>query len=239
LCPKLLGAFLCSPDILVRKSNQLTTVAQCQPRTGVGAGNSTCSDNSDTNRSIVYHPVSFVASPRHSLTRRCWGSFFHRHKVCLPKIGGAKMRAVVQRVSEAWVEVEGQRVAQIGRGLLVLLGVGQGDTEEDARYLASKIANLRVFEDEEGKLNRSVLEIGGSVLVVSNFTLYGDCRKGRRPSFTDAAPPEIADQLYRRFCEFLAAEGVPVQTGVFQAHMHVGLINDGPVTLLLDSKKQF
>jgi D-tyrosyl-tRNA(Tyr) deacylase len=149
------------------------------------------------------------------------------------------MRAVVQRVSEAWVEVEGQRVAQIGRGLLVLLGVGQGDTEEDARYLASKIANLRVFEDEEGKLNRSVLEIEGSVLVVSNFTLYGDCRKGRRPSFTNAAPPEIADQLYRRFCEFLAAEGVPVQTGVFQAHMHVGLINDGPVTLLLDSKKQF
>ncbi|MDW8029958.1 MAG: D-aminoacyl-tRNA deacylase [Armatimonadota bacterium] len=149
------------------------------------------------------------------------------------------MRAVVQRVSEAWIEVEGQKVARIGQGLLVLLGVGQGDNEEDAKYLANKVANLRVFEDEEGKLNKSVLEIGGSALVVSNFTLYGDCRKGRRPSFTDAAPPEIANQLYLRFCDFLKAEGVPVQMGVFQAHMHVGLINDGPVTLLLDSKKQF
>ncbi|MCS7191367.1 MAG: D-aminoacyl-tRNA deacylase [Armatimonadetes bacterium] len=149
------------------------------------------------------------------------------------------MRAVVQRVSEAWVEIEGQEVARIGKGLLVLLGVGQVDSEEDAKYLANKVANLRVFEDEEGKLNKSVLEIGGSVLVVSNFTLYGDCRKGRRPSFTDAAPPEIANQLYLRFCDFLKAEGVPVQMGVFQAHMHVGLINDGPITLLLDSQKQF
>lgn len=149
------------------------------------------------------------------------------------------MRAVIQRVSEAWVEVEGQEVARIGHGLLVLLGIGQGDSEEDAKYLANKIANLRVFEDEEGKLNRSVLEVGGSVLVVSNFTLYGDCRKGRRPSFTDAAPPEIAHELYLRFCDFLKVEGVPVQMGVFQAHMHVGLVNDGPVTLLLDSKKQF
>ncbi len=149
------------------------------------------------------------------------------------------MRAVIQRVSEAWVEVEGQEVARIGHGLLVLLGIGQGDSEEDAKYLANKIANLRVFGDEEGKLNRSVLEVGGSVLVVSNFTLYGDCRKGRRPSFTDAAPPEIAHELYLRFCDFLKVEGVPVQMGVFQAHMHVGLVNDGPVTLLLDSKKQF
>lgn len=149
------------------------------------------------------------------------------------------MRAVVQRVVEAWVEVEGQEVARIGQGLLVLLGVGQGDSDEDAKYLANKIANLRVFEDEEGKLNKSVLEVGGSVLVVSNFTLYGDCRKGRRPSFTDAANPEVANELYQRFCEFLKAEGVPVETGIFQAHMHVGLINDGPVTLLLDSKKQF
>ncbi len=153
--------------------------------------------------------------------------------------GGAEMRAVVQRVSEAWVEVSGQEIARIGRGLLLLIGVGQGDTEEEARYLANKIANLRIFEDEEGKLNRSVGEISGSALVVSNFTLYGDCRKGRRPSFTDAAPPEIAEKLYQRFCEFLMEEGVPVQTGVFQAHMHVGLVNDGPVTLLLDSKKQF
>ncbi len=149
------------------------------------------------------------------------------------------MRAVVQRVSEAWVEVEGREIARIGRGLLVLLGVGRDDGEGDAQYLANKIANLRIFEDEEGKLNKSVLEIGGSALVVSNFTLYGDCRKGRRPSFTDAAPPEIADKLYQRFCELLQGEGVPVQKGVFQAHMHVGLVNDGPVTLLLDSKKQF
>lgn len=149
------------------------------------------------------------------------------------------MRAVVQRVSEAWVEVNGKEVARIGRGLLVLLGVGQGDSEEDASYLASKIANLRIFEDETGKLNKSVLEIGGSALVVSNFTLYGDCRKGRRPSFTEAAVPEVAERLYQRFCDFMTSEGVPVQMGVFQAYMRVGLVNDGPVTLLLDSKKQF
>lgn len=149
------------------------------------------------------------------------------------------MRAVVQRVSEAWVEVSGQQLARIGHGLLVFLGVGRDDSEEDARYLANKIANLRIFEDDEGKLNRSVVEVGGSVLVVSNFTLYGDCRKGRRPSFSEAAPPEIANELYQRFCDFLTAEGAPVQTGVFQAHMHIGLVNDGPVTILLDSKKVF
>ncbi len=149
------------------------------------------------------------------------------------------MRAVVQRVAEAWVEVNEQVVAQIGQGLLVLLGVSNEDTEEDARYLANKVAHLRIFEDEEGKLNRSVLEVKGSALVVSNFTLYGDCRKGRRPSFTDAAPPEKAEALYLRFCDYLQAEGVPVQQGIFQAHMHVGLVNDGPVTLLLDSKKVF
>ncbi len=149
------------------------------------------------------------------------------------------MRAIVQRVAEAWVEVEGKRVAQIGQGILVLLGVGREDTENDARYLAQKVAHLRLFEDAEGKLNRSVLEVGGSALVVSNFTLYGDCRKGRRPSFANSAPPEIAEHLYYRFCEFLASEGVPVHMGVFQAHMHVGLINDGPVTLLLDSRKSF
>ncbi len=149
------------------------------------------------------------------------------------------MRAVVQRVAEAWVEVDRKVVAKIGRGLLVLLGVGANDEDADARYLANKVAHLRVFEDEEGKLNRSVLETGGSVLVVSNFTLYGDCRKGRRPSFTDAAPPDLAEHLFQRFCDYLAAEGVPIQTGIFQAHMHVGLVNDGPVTLLLDSKKAF
>ncbi len=149
------------------------------------------------------------------------------------------MRAVVQRVSQAWVKVDEDEVAKVGQGLLVLLGVGQEDTDDDARYLATKIAHLRIFEDEEGKLNRSVLEVGGSVLVVSNFTLYGDCRKGRRPSFTEAASPELADALYQRFCEWLAAEGVPVQKGIFQAKMQVGLVNEGPVTLLLDSKKLF
>lgn len=149
------------------------------------------------------------------------------------------MRAVVQRVAEAWVTVHGQEVARIGQGLLVLLGVGREDTEEDADYLAAKVANLRIFEDAEGKLNRCLLEVGGAALVVSNFTLYGDCRKGRRPSFTDAAPPEQAERLYRKFCEALSRQGVAVQTGVFQAHMQVGLVNDGPVTLLLDSKRQF
>ncbi len=149
------------------------------------------------------------------------------------------MRAVVQRVAEAWVEVNEQVVARIGQGLLVLLGVSNEDTEEDARYLANKVAHLRVFEDDEGKLNRSILEVKGSVLVVSNFTLYGDCRKGRRPSFTDAAPPEKAEALYLRFCHYLQAENIPVQQGIFQAHMRVGLVNDGPVTLLLDSKKVF
>ncbi|MFA0766276.1 MAG: hypothetical protein BDTLLHRC_001229 [Candidatus Fervidibacter sp.] len=149
------------------------------------------------------------------------------------------MRTVVQRVAEAWVVVNGQEVARIGKGFLVLLGVGREDSEEDAEYLAAKVAHLRVFEDEEGKLNRSLLEVNGAALVVSNFTLYGDCRKGRRPSFTDAAPPEQAERLYRHFCEALSRQGVAVQTGVFQAHMQVGLVNDGPVTLLLDSKRQF
>ncbi|MFA0751266.1 MAG: hypothetical protein SLRJCFUN_001669 [Candidatus Fervidibacter sp.] len=149
------------------------------------------------------------------------------------------MRAVVQRVAEAWVTVNGQEVARIGQGLLVLLGVGREDTDEDADYLATKVANLRIFEDAEGKLNRCLLEVGGAALVVSNFTLYGDCRKGRRPSFTDAAPPEQAERLYHKFCEALKRQGVAVQTGVFQAHMQVGLVNDGPVTLLLDSKRQF
>jgi D-tyrosyl-tRNA(Tyr) deacylase len=149
------------------------------------------------------------------------------------------MRTVVQRVAEAWVVVNGQEVARIGKGFLVLLGVGREDSEEDAEYLAAKVAHLRVFEDEEGKLNRSLLEVNGAALVVSNFTLYGDCRKGRRPSFTDAAPPEQAEHLYRHFCEALSRQGVTVQRGVFQAHMQVGLVNDGPVTLLLDSKRQF
>jgi D-tyrosyl-tRNA(Tyr) deacylase len=148
------------------------------------------------------------------------------------------MRAVVQRVRQASVTIGEDRRA-IGAGLVVLLGVRHGDAEADAKYLAEKIVNLRIFEDAGGKFNLSVKDIGGSVLAVSNFTLYGDCRKGRRPSFTDAAPPEAAQQLYEKFVEFLQAEGVPVQTGVFQAKMRVSLDNDGPVTMLLDSEKVF
>lgn len=145
------------------------------------------------------------------------------------------MRAVVQRVSEAAVTVGGKEVARIGRGFLVLLGVTHADGEEEARYLARKIAGLRLFEDADGKMNLGLAEVGGAVLAVSQFTLYGDARKGRRPSFTHAAGPEQAEPLYRRFCELLALEGVPVAQGVFQAHMAVHLVNDGPVTLWLDT----
>ncbi len=148
------------------------------------------------------------------------------------------MRAVVQRVRQASVTIGDDR-RDIGAGLVILLGVRRGDTETDAKYLAEKIVNLRIFEDEGGKFNLSVKDIGGSVLAVSNFTLYGDCRKGRRPSFTDAAPPDAANQLYEKFVEFLKAEGVPAQTGVFQAKMLVSIDNDGPVTMLLDSEKVF
>ena len=149
------------------------------------------------------------------------------------------MRAVVQRVSRAQVKVNGQITGQIGRGLLVLLGVGVEDDEQAARYLAEKIVHLRVFEDEEGKMNRSLLETGGAVLAVSQFTLYGDCRKGRRPSFDRAARPDQARALYEKFVQFLQEQGVPVELGVFQAMMEVELVNDGPVTLLLDSERQF
>ena len=149
------------------------------------------------------------------------------------------MRAVVQRVSEARVTVGGESVGEIGRGLLVLLGVGEGDQESDAQYLADKVAGLRIFEDAEGKMNLSVGDVGGSVLVVSQFTLYGDCRKGRRPSFTDAAPPDRADELYQVFAQRLSDLGVPTATGQFQARMAVSLVNDGPVTLLLDSGREF
>jgi len=145
------------------------------------------------------------------------------------------MRAVVQRVSEASVEVDGQVIGEIGRGFVVLLGVTHGDTEQEARYLARKIAHLRVFEDDAGKMNRALADVGGSVLVVSQFTLYGDARKGRRPSFTDAAPPEIAEPLVERFTDFLRDEGLPVATGQFRAKMQVRLCNDGPVTLILDT----
>lgn len=149
------------------------------------------------------------------------------------------MRAVVQRVSRGSVSVDGKITGAIERGLVILLGVGQGDEEEDALYLAGKIANLRIFEDENGKMNRSVLESGGSVLAVSQFTLYGDCRQGRRPSFTAAASPESAQVLYELFVNELRKCGLEVGTGIFQAHMQVEIINDGPVTMLLDSKKQF
>jgi len=149
------------------------------------------------------------------------------------------MRAVVQRVTQARVEVGNEVVGAIDRGLLVLLGVAQGDTSADARYLAEKTAGLRIFEDAAGKMNLALNEVGGAVLAVSQFTLLGDCRKGRRPGFTDAAPPELADSLYNAYVATLRAEGLSVATGVFRAEMQVHLINDGPVTLLLDSRKSF
>ena len=145
------------------------------------------------------------------------------------------MRAVVQRVGEARVEVEGRVVGAIGRGLLVLVGIAREDTPRDAEYLAEKIAGLRIFPDEEGKMNRSVREVGGAILVVSQFTLYGDTRKGRRPSFDRAAPPEQARSLYEYFVEALRAKGLEVETGIFQAMMQVHLVNEGPVTLLCES----
>lgn len=145
------------------------------------------------------------------------------------------MRLVLQRVSSARVLVDGVVVGEIGHGLLVLAGVTHGDTEEQARLLAGKVAHLRIFEDDQGKMNRSVADAGGSVLVVSQFTLYGDCRRGRRPSFDAAAPPGHARALYERFVEEVRALGLAVATGVFQAHMQVELVNDGPVTLVLDS----
>ena len=149
------------------------------------------------------------------------------------------MRAVVERVSRAEVRVDGAAVGAIGKGLLVLLGVGQDDSDADASYLADKTAGLRIFQDDEGKMNRSVEDIGGSVLVVSQFTLFGDCRKGRRPSFAAAAPSGEADALYQHYVSLLRERGLTVETGVFQAMMKVDSVNDGPVTILLDSKKVF
>ncbi|MCX7765763.1 MAG: D-aminoacyl-tRNA deacylase [Candidatus Sumerlaeia bacterium] len=147
------------------------------------------------------------------------------------------MRVVLQRVMQAWVDVAGQCVGKIGKGLLVLAGIGNADTEEDLQLIANKIVNLRIFEDEEQKFNKSLLDVGGELLVVSQFTLYADCRKGRRPSFTEAAPPETAAVLLDRFVELLRAYNVNVQTGVFQAKMAVSLINYGPVTIALDSRE--
>jgi D-tyrosyl-tRNA(Tyr) deacylase len=146
------------------------------------------------------------------------------------------MRAVIQRVLEGSVTVDGQVVSRMGPGLLVLLGVGHGDTEKDVSWMAEKVANLRIFEDDAGKMNRSLLDGTREVIVVSQFTLYGDARKGRRPSFLDAAPPEAANALYQRCCEALRALGLTVGTGVFRADMKVALVNDGPVTILIDSQ---
>jgi len=149
------------------------------------------------------------------------------------------MRAVVQRVSRAKVTVAGEITGDIGQGLLVLLGVGRADTEAGANYLADKIVGLRIFEDDAGKMNRSVAEVGGAVLVVSQFTLYGDVRKGKRPSFDDAARPEMARTLYETFVSRVRESGVRCETGHFQEMMDVELVNDGPVTILLDSEKTF
>lgn len=145
------------------------------------------------------------------------------------------MRAVIQRVRSGSVLVDGETIAQIGPGFVILLGVSVSDTEHEAAWLAEKTANLRVFEDSEGKMNLSLLDVNGEALVVSQFTLYGDARKGRRPSFTDAAPPDKADELYKHYVELLEKCGVRVQTGRFRAKMMVNIENDGPVTLILDT----
>ncbi len=144
------------------------------------------------------------------------------------------MKAVIQRVSRGSVTVEGRRIAEIGRGLVILLGIGPHDGEENARALARKIALLRIFEDSQGKMNCSVLDVKGEAIVVSQFTLYADTRKGNRPAFTDAAPPELAKPLCNRFTELLREQGVPAQEGEFGAHMVVEIVNDGPVTILFD-----
>jgi D-aminoacyl-tRNA deacylase len=144
------------------------------------------------------------------------------------------MRALLQRVSKASVSVNGQTISSIGKGLLILLGIGHGDGEEQAQFLSEKIANLRVFEDGQGKTNLSILDVKGEAIVVSQFTLYADTRKGRRPSFIDAALPDVAEPLVRRFAELLQGHGIPTQTGKFGAHMEVEIHNDGPVTIWLE-----
>ena len=149
------------------------------------------------------------------------------------------MRAVVQRVLQAEVKVKGQSVGKIDKGLLVYLSVGKEDTEKDTEFIAEKLVNLRIFEDEAGKMNRSVIDVDGSVLLVSNFTLHGDCRKGRRPSFDAAAEPKSAQQLYERVIELVTGQGVVVEKGAFGEYMQVSSVNDGPVTFLLDSSRLF
>lgn len=149
------------------------------------------------------------------------------------------MRAVIQRVLSAHVDIGNQQVGKINKGLLVYLGVGKGDTLEDARFLADKLVNLRIFADQAGKMNLSILDVDGAILLISNFTLHGDCRKGRRPSFDAAAEPTLAQQLYEKVIELIVEQGVTVEKGVFGEYMHVNSINDGPVTFLLDSSRQF
>jgi len=149
------------------------------------------------------------------------------------------MRAVIQRVLEAEVKVKEQSVGRIDKGLLVYLSFGRDDTLKDAEFMAEKLANLRIFADEAGKMNRSVLDVGGAILLVSNFTLHGDCRKGRRPGFDAAAEPELAEQLYEKVVALITAQGVPVEKGVFGEYMQVSSVNDGPVTFLLDSSRLF
>jgi len=149
------------------------------------------------------------------------------------------MRAVIQRVLQAEVKIGDESVARIGKGMLVYLSVGKEDALKDAEFMAEKMVNLRIFEDEAGKMNRSVQDVGGQLLLVSNFTLHGDCRKGRRPSFDAAAEPTAAQQLYEKVIELIAKQGVAVQKGVFGEYMHVSSINDGPVTFLLDSTRLF
>jgi D-tyrosyl-tRNA(Tyr) deacylase len=149
------------------------------------------------------------------------------------------MRMVCQRVLEAKVTVNGRPVGSIGRGLLVYLGVGKGDTINDAQLMADKIVNLRIFADQAGKMNLNVQDVAGSILLISNFTLHGDCRKGRRPGFDAAAEPTLAEQLYEKVAGLIAAQGVPVEKGIFGEYMHVTSINDGPINFLLDSTKLF
>lgn len=147
------------------------------------------------------------------------------------------MRAVVQRVDRASVSVDGEVTGSVQKGLMVLLGVAEGDTSKDLAYIVDKVCGLRIFEDDEGKMNLSVKDVGGAVLAVSQFTLCGDCRHGKRPSFSSAAKPEVANELYEQFVAGCRAAGLPVETGVFRAHMLVELVNNGPVTILLDSSR--
>ena len=147
------------------------------------------------------------------------------------------MRAVVQRVLHGQVETEGRKISQIDKGLLVYVSVAKTDIVDDARFIAEKLVNLRIFADEAGKMNRSLVDVGGSILLVSNFTLHGDCRKGRRPSFDAAAEPEPAQQLYEKLNELIVEQGVAVEKGVFGEHMHISSVNDGPVTFIVDSSR--